>query len=143
MNSKPKLQNVHEKLYQDIFILYSNPEFFTKYMPNHLVLEVDGDAKIKMNNYEIIIETGDVIKELHIGYKLYDMLDSWSSQQFKEKVDFGSFIELLSYPNNYHIVPTILERNKDDFIDFLHCLSKEQAQELCDPLLAEHIINYI
>jgi hypothetical protein len=138
-----KSKNIHEKLYQDIYILYSNQEFYNKYIWSTLVLEIDNETVFEMSNSIKIIKNGTLMKEFDIGIQLREFLDGIIKKNFKDIIDFGPPWELLDYQDNHHVIPVILEHYKEDLIDVLKYLSKEQAQELCDPLLAEHIINQI
>jgi hypothetical protein len=145
MTSKLKSQpyDVYENIYQYIYILYSNKEFFTKYSWDPLLLEIDNETVFEMSYSIKIIKNGTLMKEFDIGIQLREFLDGIIKKNFKDIIDFGPPWEFWNYPDNHHVIPVILERYKEELVDVLKYLSKEQAQELCDPLLAEHIINQI
>ncbi|MBF0383179.1 MAG: hypothetical protein HQL69_19325 [Magnetococcales bacterium] len=138
-----KSDDIYKKLYRDIVIIYSNKEFFNKYSWDHLELKIDANTTLQLSDSIQIMKKETVLAKFDLAVKLRKLLDSIVIQHFSKIIDFGSPWDIFSHPENYHVIPVVLEHYKEELIEVLKYLSEEQASELCDPLLAEQIITMI
>jgi hypothetical protein len=127
----------YESIISDFSILYMQNNFL--YKPIEFM--INNEINVKIGENIIINKEGCDLLDFDICEKFHILFETISERYFSKNIDLDCPWCIIN-SGNLHIVTDIFIHYKDDLLDVLHILSKNEAL-LMHTILEGYILNYI